>query len=50
MPATGITPPRELEFNLSASVLEDIKKAENDADMWVDDLSVLSCWAKVKIY
>ena len=35
LPASDITPPRELDFNLTASVLEDIEKAEKDADMWV---------------
>ena len=33
LPATGITPPRLLEFNLTSSVLADIKQAENDAYM-----------------
>ena len=33
LPASGVIPPRELDFNLTASVLEDIEKAEKDADV-----------------
>lgn len=40
LPASGITPPRELDFNLTASVLEDIEKAQKDADRAISDVDL----------
>lgn len=40
LPAVGVNPPRELEFKLSSSTLEDIKKAESEADDAISDVDL----------
>lgn len=40
LPASSVNPPRELEFNLSSSVKEDIKKAEFDSDNAIKDVDL----------
>ncbi|XP_013415789.1 carnitine O-acetyltransferase isoform X2 [Lingula anatina] len=39
-PASGIADPKKLKWDLSPDTLEDIKKAEEDIDMMVEDLSL----------
>ncbi|XP_013415790.1 carnitine O-acetyltransferase [Lingula anatina] len=39
-PASGIVDPKKLEWDLSPETLEDIKEAEEDLDMMVDDVSL----------